>query len=416
MKLFIITALTVLLVTAPLTALHSGQPSYSFKFSGFFKGDAIYDQTRTSHGNFSMWVNPYGDTKDNTLNITARETRLGLNFWWDSDEIRTDARLEFDFYGLGAAPGGYNSMENKAAPMLRHAYLKLTKGKVSILAGQTSDVISPLVPKTVNYTVAWGQGNIGYRRPQFRLTTWTDIAEKATIKFDLAAARNLGSDLDNAEIDAGTDAAIPVVQGRLGFCSEFSEEGKVSLGVSGHYGQEKFGTEDSLDVESWSFNADANVAITSKIHLSGEYFAGQNLGTYMGGILQSTNPQNSEIASMGGWGMLSVKPVCSLTLNAGYSFEDPDDADFLLPQTISPATPDPVLFNFRDKNTMIFGNLMYEITDNVTGMLEIAYLKTEYISKNCQYSYPDGEFVLSETEKDEFDDFQVRFALKAAIK
>ncbi len=413
MKLSISIILTALLLLAPLAAIEAGEPSYSFEFSGFFKGDLVYDQTRTSHGDFSIWVVPYGDTRDNTLNMTARETRLGLNFWWDSEDIRTDARLEFDYYGLGAAPRGYNAMENKAAPMLRHAYLKLTRGKVSILAGQTSDVISPLVPTTVNYTVAWGQGNIGYRRPQFRLTTRADIAERAGVKLDLAVARNLGSDLDDSGIDAGADAALPVIQGRLGFSSEFSDEGMVSLGISGHYGQEKYGTGDSMDVESWSVNADARLIITPEICLSGEFFSGQNLGTYMGGILQSVNPMNSEIASMGGWGMLSVKPASALTINAGYSFEDPDDADFLVPETV-PGSAGAPAFSFRDKNIMVFGNLMYGITGNVTGMLEFAYLNTEYLSK--VYEGPGPDYELTGSEKAEYDDFQVRFALKAAIK
>jgi hypothetical protein len=78
--------------------------------------------------------------------------------------IETSGKLEIDFYGGGP--------ENKNLPMMRHAFMKLDwpKRGFSILAGQTSDVISPLVPSTVNYSVAWWVGDIGYRRPQLRLT------------------------------------------------------------------------------------------------------------------------------------------------------------------------------------------------------------------------------------------------------
>ena len=40
----------------------------------------------------------------------------------------------------------------------------------TILGGQTWDVISPLNPRSLNYSVYWWAGNIGYRRPQVRLT------------------------------------------------------------------------------------------------------------------------------------------------------------------------------------------------------------------------------------------------------
>ena len=69
------------------------------------------------------------------------------------------------FYGAGGA-------ENKAEIMMRHAFFKLDwpQERFSIIAGQTSDVISPLLPDTINYSVAWWSGNIGYRRPQIRIT------------------------------------------------------------------------------------------------------------------------------------------------------------------------------------------------------------------------------------------------------
>ena len=69
-----------------------------------------------------------------------------------------------DFYGDGTVH------ENKAEPLLRHAYVELTKGNYDIIAGQTNDLISPLAPNTLNYTVGWDAGNIGYRRPQVRFT------------------------------------------------------------------------------------------------------------------------------------------------------------------------------------------------------------------------------------------------------
>ena len=100
------------------------------------------------------------------------------------EDIQTGGRVEIDFYGGGA--------ENKSNPMMRHAYLNLDwpKDKFSILAGQTSDVISPLFPDTLNYTVGWWVGNIGYRRPQIRLTKSYTLDKDMELKLEGALAQN----------------------------------------------------------------------------------------------------------------------------------------------------------------------------------------------------------------------------------
>ncbi|HMA75922.1 MAG TPA: hypothetical protein VKO43_01290 [Candidatus Krumholzibacteriaceae bacterium] len=388
---------------------------YQFKFHGYFKSDIAYDNARIYPGNFHIYVPRY-DEADNALYFSTRESRLGFDFFWNEECVKTQATLEFDFYGGGA------SAENKATPMLRHAYFKMAGKKWSVLAGQTWDVISPLVPKTVNYSVAWGEGNIGYRRPQVRFSTWTDINGGAEVLLDLAVTRNMGGDFSigyndtinvNAGdgVDNGADAAMPAVQGRVGIASEFSEEGKLSLGVSGHYGQEKYNrtdetaspekvTEESID--SWSFNGDLELRFNKHISIKGEYFIGQALKTYFGGALQNTDDIYEPLPTMGGWGMLSVKPSSRLTFNTGYSFDDPDEDEYDLPKGGSTG--------FRDMNSLIFANAMYGITDNITGMLEFSYLKTKWTTRE------NSGGVTTTTDSDEYDCFRVQFALKAAIR
>jgi len=174
------------------------QPEYTVNLYGYTKLDACYDTSRTSAGNFAQWVEP-GKDNDNQFNMTARQTRLGLNFSGPSEDgVRTSGRLELDFYGGGA--------ENKNLPMMRHAFMQLDwpKSGFSILAGQTSDLISPLVPSTVNYSVAWWVGDIGYRRPQLRLTQSFNMGVASQLLFQLAAVRAIG----------GEDAGWPGFQGR----------------------------------------------------------------------------------------------------------------------------------------------------------------------------------------------------------
>ncbi len=391
--------------------------SYSFKFSGYFKADYAFDELRTWPGNFAIKV--LEDAEGSATHMTARETRLGFDFAWIEQDWRTAAKLEFDFYGLGAAPSNLISMENKAAPMLRHAYLKLSRGCWSILAGQTSDVISPLVPKTVNYTVGWGQGNIGYRRPQFRFTGTADMGSKK-VTAAIAAARTLAHDLDiicedgecetGDGYDDGSAAGFPTVQGRLGFESGFGGQGHAWLGVSGHYGKEKariktFEMGELVDnatreLDSWSFNVDLKLKLTDKMTISGEYFMGQNLATYFGGVLQDYSPTFNELGASGGWGMISLVPAERTLLNAGYCFDNPDDSDFIIPDDSS--------HSMITMNSVLFGNLMYSITRNVTAMIEGSYLKTTYLHKTMSGGSVD-------TRERDYDSIRVQFALKAAI-
>jgi hypothetical protein len=372
---------------------YKSEHSYHFKFSGYFKADAAYDGTRIYPGDYALRVAK--DEDNDVMNLTARETRLGLDFWWNESDIRTDAKLEFDFYGVSAA-------ENKAGVMMRHAYIKLTKGRWSLLAGQTSDVISPLVPKTVNYTVAWSQGNIGYRRPQLRVSTAADLGDNATINAAIAATRTLGSDLDGDEIDDGADAALPTVQGRIGVATKIGDSGSFSIGLSGHYGIETYGPEDSLETVSKSFNVDVMLVISKKISLSGEFFIGDNLGTYFGGALQSVNKfTDKEISTAGGWGMLSLKPSEKFTFNVGYAWDDPREEDLYIPSGDE--------HSFINMNSVMFGNVMYALTGNVTAMLELSQLKTRYFSKDLidtEYYYGNSDY----------DAMRVQFALKAALK
>ena len=290
--------------------------------------------------------------------------------------------------------------------------------------GQTSDVISPLVPKTVNYTVGWAQGNIGYRRPQFRLTTWTDVGS-GKLTACVAAARTIGHDLDQRwldgtpdsllgtgdGIDDGADSPMPTIQGRLGLETGFGSEGNVAIGVSGHYGREEakittFSTggglidEETLELESWSFNVDLKLKLTSRASVSGEFFIGQNLGAYLGGVLQDYGPDLGELGAMGGWGMLSLVPAEKATFNIGYCFDDPDENDFIVAEGGSGS--------MINMNSVFFGNVMYSVTKNVTAMIEGSYLKTTYLTKTMSGGISDSNDL-------DFDSIRIQAALKAAI-
>jgi hypothetical protein len=403
----LVTVLSVLIVIAglatPPAMCEERNPAYAFTFSGYFKADAVYDRARVNAGNYALYV--LDKPENDVMSVTARETRLGLDFAWKENDIKTAAKLEFDFYGLGVSSATLNSQENKATSMLRHAYLQLTRGHWSILAGQTSDIMSPLVPKTVNYTVCWDQGNIGYRRPQFRVSGWVDAADNIRLTATAGAARTLGGDVDGDKVDDGADAAVPTAEGRLGLGVKLAENESLDIGFSGHYGTEEYQVASTKkDVASWSGNVDLKLSLNGLFELAGEFFTGQDLGAYYGGVGQTVNLLKQEIRSKGGWGQLSIKPTSGLWLNVGYGLDDPDAGDFEIPADSTLGKQ-----SFIDLNAVFFASVFYDVTSTVTAMLEVSQLKTDYL-----YKIYAGDALRKSSNS--YDDLRIQFALKAAIK
>ncbi len=176
----------------------------SLALYGYVKLDAAYDSSRISAGNFARWVESEQIRRnDDEFNITANQTRVGLRLSGEpSDDFRYGGVVEADFYsGIGA--------DNSPSPRLRLANLTLEWPRVGfgVLAGQAPDVISPLYLTTVNYSVAWWQGNIGFRRPQLRLIQSLKPAEDVEFKLegdvDSDVRTRLLVELSAAEEDAG---------------------------------------------------------------------------------------------------------------------------------------------------------------------------------------------------------------------
>jgi len=134
---------------------------------GALWADMIYQTDRTSPGSYTLFVPSREVEGENAFFVDARRTRLGLNI--DGPRIPllhnslSSAQVEIDFQSPVTA-----REENRGTVLLRHAYWQAKNDYYRVLVGQTWDVISPLFPSTLNYSVGWIGGNIGYRHAQFR--------------------------------------------------------------------------------------------------------------------------------------------------------------------------------------------------------------------------------------------------------
>jgi hypothetical protein len=333
---------------------------------GFARFDASYDTGQIYPGNIALWAQPVqAGGNDGEWNLTAGATRLGINLSGpDSENLKLSGNIELDFLGGGT--------ENNLNPRLRHGYLKAywPASDFSIIAGQTWDLVSSLIPFVDDPGLMWASGNIGMRHPQLRLTKGFAVAESSRIEIAAAASRSIG-EKNSLGIDTGKDAGMPTLQGRIALSAPLIAEGKpATIAVSGHYGQEEWDSDlnnTHLTLPSWSCNLELLLPLSSKLLLAGEYFTGSNLDDYAGGIIQGVNAKGAEpedIRSSGGWAALKYAYSPAVTLSIGGGIDDPEDSD--------------LADKARSANRSLFASYVNQITPNFIFGLQLSKWNTDY--------------------------------------
>jgi hypothetical protein len=347
---------------------------------GYVKLDAAWDDSRVYAGNFAAWVeSEAANEDDDQFNMTANETRLWLALG-DADgdaAFSVSGKVEIDFYGAGA-------LENKAHPMLRHAYAQLTwkDYDLSLLAGQTWDVVGPLNPGTLNYTVMWYDGNVGYRRPQLRVTkgfALGGIFQK--LELQAAATRNIGHTdtvFTPDPADGGEDSGLPGAQARVALSLALLTDKPTVIGVGGIWQREEYDTAadgDNVDYTSEGLVVDLTLPLTDWLSLKGEFFKGRDLDSILGGVGQGINTgEEQEVTSTGGWVAVQIKPplevLKSWTFNLGVGVDDPDNEDLV------------GVTGARIRNFACFANAIWDLGKGVSAGLEFTHLETEYFGED----------------------------------
>ena len=342
MKPFII-MLFVLCYLQPITT--QAQPVETH-FYGYFKLDIAYDNNPSSHGNFILYVPPQAQLgTSQTLSFTARQTRLGLQL----KKENTTGIIEIDFYGGGT--------ENKNAIALRKAFVDIPLKHITLRAGQAVDLIAPLNPTTSNYTVGYGAGNIGYRRPQLAL-----IYDQAPYSFSLGVARSLSSDLNNDSIIDGEASGLPTLQSRTGL--QFSN---IAIGASAHYGLLKAQGTSQDEYDTWSVTIDGIFKPTANITFKGEVYTGVNTATYYGAI--ANHDCANELQSRGGWANLLYDPAGPWAFSLGAGIDDlcQEERNYVANLT-----------DARVQNSFEFGLVTYALSANTKLGFELSHWKTKY--------------------------------------
>ena len=199
---------------------------------GFIKADAIYD-TDALNGLLGTSVDQDAGEpgKDGTFNITANQTRFGVNLKGpENDQYALSGKLRMDFYGDSTAKSYEGNTQPN--PRMRHAYGKITFKEygVDLLAGQTSEIVSPLVSSVNSFGASWKVGNVGFRFHRF-------VSPKNT-----AVATLIGSLISGWWTLRRRWRQIMQLHQRcrhaLVVLSSFLTDKKTTIGISGSYGSE----------------------------------------------------------------------------------------------------------------------------------------------------------------------------------
>jgi len=337
---------------------------------GFFQLNAVYEDGANNGLNWSNFALPNAQDGEGRLLLNVNQTRIGINVAGQPKEngVELSGKFESDFVASQSrnnnGVGGFR---------IRHSYgqLKFNDIGLSILFGQTQDIIAPLTAPSLNQGALQGDGSLGTRRPMIRLL-------QAVGPVEIAAAAT-----DNRDAAA---PVFPAFQGSVKAkvpASWAGEKQNVEFILSGHYASLENAADDSTGKEakksdsypersSWSGIASLSLPVINIVNLSGEFFYGQNLNQYnVGGIGQghSSNPSvysetGAGLQSFGGWGAANVKLPAGFAVAGGYGVE-------AFSEDREPAAG-------RIKNSVVFANLKYFVDDAAFVGFEYAHLVTKY--------------------------------------
>ena len=335
---------------------------------GILWGNMVYSTQRTTPGSYTLFVQSASTQPEGEFLVDARNTRLGIDIGGPRmaffNYAATGGKVEIDFQN------SVLSTENRATILLRHAYMEAKNEEFRLVMGQTWDVISPLNPGTLMYSVGWYGGNIGYRRAQLRGERFLAFSDTSLVTAQLSANQTVFS--DGTTVIRGESPTWPIIEGRIAWT--IGDRGKgarpITIGISGHIGE---GQSDHTILgpnhhhRTWSGNIDFRMPITDRLGVQAELFTGENLGAFLGGIGQGIDPTTLQpIRSTGGWFDIWYDWTPWLHSHVGYSVDNPNNNDL-------------ATVGERSYNQFYFGNISYDVTKKFLVGFEVSSWKTNYV-------------------------------------
>jgi hypothetical protein len=342
--------------------------------------------------------------------MQVRQSRVRAVLGLPGGGLLGDAKLkglvEIDFMGgsAGAAPG------DPSLPLLRlrHAWASATwkdLGNLTLTLGQTWGVFTgPYFATSLGHLALprfAGAGFLYRRAPQIRLSG--DLGGEVAVKWDAALLAPMDKAVVNANNAApvtsgatvGERSGLPDVEARVALVYRPAKKNMVEIGVSGHYGEDKYVLTGNVNrsVPSQGLAVDFKLDV-AMVTLVGSAFAGENLdvwSTVNSGVKQGAAsgglPSSADaIANKGGWVQLQVTPVAGLQLLLGGGMETPTVGDLAVDAAAVPSVV--------KENQQLSGGVVVNLAPKWRCALEFTEYKTTY-NTATPVKYTANQFELS---------------------
>lgn len=353
----------------PVTLL---RPHSRLKVFGSVDTLAVVSTARPFPAGMPLFLLPDSPTglDTNTFDLHARQSSLGAIV----------AGPDLGDFESGATMLTFLQNDNLTADdyglLVYYAYGELKNDRWRFAAGLQQDVFNPVSPTVVYLTKLYASGNSGSYRGQLR-------AERFLQEGDLFGATLQGAlsePLSSLVIDEATrieeDNGWPNVEGRVefGVGKRKGESRPLEVGFSGVVGQFRTTRTVLADpstlppravIDTWGVGADLEWRPSDVWGTRAEFFHGQGLGEYNGGIGQSFNATDfREIRATGGYGEVYLYLTSDVHTHVGYGVDDPRDGDLAATQI--------------RRNETFFVNTIWDVNRSLQVSFEIDYRRTAF--------------------------------------
>jgi hypothetical protein len=298
---------------------------------------------------------PLGADPTGSMSVTARQSRLGIEAsgimmgsWQASGTFITDF--------LGGVPN-FQTGTVMGLPRLLYAFGRIDNGRTAIQAGQDHALLAPRDPTSLaalSFPLFFRSGNLYLRVPQARIEQragdlWTfaggivaPIAGDHGGQFEFAPAAGIGE-----------RSRRPAYEGRAEFhAGESGADRRLIAGLATQYGWR----ESSSDLtSSWALAVDVD-ARAGRFGAAGEFFIADRAGAFGAALSQAAR-------TTGGWAEGRFLITSRARVAAGFGMDRPDTT------RSKPALTE---------NRSTFGNLIFDLTPEVSFSVEHRWLRTSY--------------------------------------
>lgn len=323
--------------------------------------------------------------RQNNTTLSMQDSILGLQFATPEaiNGWKFSGKAEFDLAG-----GDQNSYDFH----WRHLYVDAQhESGWSILFGQTWHLWKMVTPSEIDGAWMENAGHPYRRSPQIRVTKKWDF-EDSSLEWRVGLVKGgpgMGGDRDGDGVQDNTASAWGIFESALVYDKEAAwDEGRRWLiGLGGMYGRDR-----SSRLSGWNADGDgiydgrsdeyntqmimlaAQVPFLEKFTLTGQFYAGENLGGVQAGCAQRVafdrvGERGEEVRTVGGFIDLAYELNNTWSFAAGYGMDNPSDG--------CARNADGILYNDR-----AYVAAFYRILDNFKLGLEYARLMTRYAEEN----------------------------------